>query len=82
MTANAVLLNPSMTANHLSTQYANALLLNPSMTANPLSTQFVNDSQLICMKCQVLFSRKNKKNSSEYYLLKSLPSMQSGLLKF
>ena len=29
------------------------------------------------MKCQILFSRKNKKNISECHLLKFLPSMQS-----
>ena len=28
-------------------------------------------------KCQILFSRKNKKNISKYRLLKFLPSMQS-----
>ena len=29
------------------------------------------------MKCQILFSRKNKKNISKCHLLKFLPSMQS-----
>ena len=29
------------------------------------------------MKCQILFSRKNKKNILEYHLLKYLPNMQS-----
>ena len=33
--------------------------------------------ETICMKCQNLFSRKNKKNISECCLLKFLPSMQS-----
>ena len=28
------------------------------------------------MKCQILFSKKNKKNISKYCLLKVLPSMQ------
>ena len=30
-----------------------------------------------CMKCQILFSEKNKKNISKCHLLKFLPSMQS-----
>ena len=29
------------------------------------------------MKCQILFSRKNKKNISKCHLMKFLPSMQS-----
>ena len=34
-------------------------------------------SKTICMKCQILFSRQNKKNISKYRLLKFLPDMQS-----
>ena len=33
--------------------------------------------EIICMKYQILFSWKNKKNISKYHLLKFLPSMQS-----
>ena len=33
--------------------------------------------ETICMRCQILFSRKNKKNLSKCHLLKFLPTMQS-----
>ena len=37
----------------------------------------LSPKETICMKCQILFSRKNKKKISKCCLLKFLPSMQS-----
>ena len=37
----------------------------------------LSPKETICMKCQIPFSRKNKKNISKCHLLKFLPSMQS-----
>ena len=37
--------------------------------------------ETICMKCQKLFSGKNKKNISRCYLLKILPSMKIKICK-
>ena len=36
--------------------------------------------ETICMKYQIIFSRKNKKNTSKCHLLKFLPSMQSEIV--
>ena len=37
----------------------------------------LSPNETICMECQILFSRKNKKKKSKCRLLKFLPSMQS-----
>ena len=37
----------------------------------------LSPQETICMKCQILFSRKDKKNISKCRLLKFLPSIQS-----
>ena len=43
-------------------------------TGSDISCKF---SPKECMRCQILLSRKNKKNTSKCHLLKFLPSMQS-----